>query len=562
MLKATLGVMRDFPRLQEISGVLVRLGLGDFVRRLGLTGAVGRAGQLLGRPAPEVEKLEPAQRIRLALQELGPTFVKLGQLMATRVDLFPPEWTAEFERLHSDVAPVPFEELLPELVKALGRSPFEVFRDLDTTPHASASIAQVHLAKLQDGTPVVLKIRRPGIRPKIMADLRLLAHFASMVESEIPEARRYQPVQIAQQISRSLEREMDLAMEARNIERFHADFAGDPYVVIPRVFLELTSESLNVQEHIVGIAGSDGAAINAAGLDRRLLAARGAEAILKMILIDGFFHADPHPGNVIYLPGNRLAMIDFGMVGRLSPMRRDQVIDLLYGIARMDQAPIIDVLIDWAGDEMVDEAALAGDVSELLAEYQGVPLKDIRIGVMLRQFTGIIRDHHIVMPSDLTLLFKALITMEGLARQYDPDFHIVDHLEPLLKRVLTERYQPRALLARGRSAMTQAFDAVGSVPRDIARLIREARRGKLRVDVDVKRLERVSRHLDATVDRLTMGILTASLVIGSAIVMNVPEGPDVFGIPVLAVIGFAGYTVAFLNSAWIIFGIWRESKRE
>jgi ubiquinone biosynthesis protein len=317
-----------------------------------------------------------------------------------------------------------------------------------------------------------------------------------------------------------------------------------------------------VQEHIVGIAGSDGAAINAAGLDRRLLAARGAEAILKMILIDGFFHADPHPGNVIYLPGNRLAMIDFGMVGRLSPMRRDQVIDLLYGIARMDQAPIIDVLIDWAGDAMVDEAALAGDVSELLSEYQGVPLKDIRIGVMLRQFTGIIRDHHIVMPSDLTLLFKALITMEGLARQYDPDFHIVDHLEPLLKRVLTERYQPRALLARGRSAMTQAFDAVGSVPRDIARLIREARRGKLRVDVDVKRLERVSRHLDATVDRLTMGILTASLVIGSAIVMNVPEGPDVFGIPVLAVIGFAGYTVAFVNSAWIIFGIWRESKRE
>lgn len=562
MLKASLGVMRDFPRLQEITGVLVRHGLGEFVRRLGMTGVVGRAGQLLGRPAPDVERLEPAQRIRLALQELGPTFVKLGQLMATRVDLFPPEWTAEFERLHSDVAPVPFEELLPELTKALGRSPFEVFRDLDTTPHASASIAQVHLAKLQDGTPVVLKVRRPGIRPKIMADLRLLAHFASIVESEMPEARRYQPVQIAQQISRSLERELDLAMEARNIERFYVDFAGDPYVVIPRVFMALTSESLNVQEHIVGIPGTDTAAIAAAGLDRRLLAARGAEAILKMILVDGFFHADPHPGNVIYLPGNRLAMIDFGMVGRLSPMRRDQVIDLLYGIARMDQAPIIDVLIDWAGDAMVDESALAGDVSELLAEYQGVPLKDIRIGVMLRQFTGIIRDHHIVMPSDLTLLFKALITMEGLARQYDPDFHIVDHLEPLLKRVLAERYRPHALLARSRSAVAQAFEAVGSVPRDIARLVREARRGKLRVDVDVKRLERVSRHLDATVDRLTMGILTASLVIGSAIVMNVPEGPDVFGIPVLAVIGFAGYTVAFLNSAWIIFGIWRESKRE
>jgi ubiquinone biosynthesis protein len=210
----------------------------------------------------------------------------------------------------------------------------------------------------------------------------------------------------------------------------------------------------------------------------------------------------------------------------------------------------------------VDESALAGDVSELMAEYQGVPLKDIRIGTLLRQFTEIIRDHSIVMPSDLTLLFKALITMEGLARQYDPEFHIVDHMEPLLRRVLTERYRPAALLERGRAVMSEAIDAVGSVPRDIARLVREARRGKLRVDVDVKRLERVSRHLDATVDRLTMGILTASLVIGSSIVMNVREGPEVFGVPVLTVIGFAGYLVAFLNSAWIIFGIWRETKRE
>ncbi len=565
MLKATIGVVRDFPRLQEITRVMVRHGLGDVVRRLGMAGMVGRAGQVFGRPAPEVAQLEPAQRIRLALQELGPTFVKLGQLMATRVDVFPPEWTAEFEKLHSDVAPVPFEEILPELTRALGgRSPFEVFRDLDTRPIASASIAQVHLAKLQDGTPVVLKVRRPGIRPKIMADLRLLFHFASLVESEMPEARRYRPVQIATQIARSLERELDLDAEARNIERFHADFQDDPYVVIPRVFQEYTSETLNVQEHIVGISGSDTAAIDAAGLDRKLLAARGSEALLKMILVDGFFHADPHPGNVIYLPGNRLGMIDFGMVGRLSQMRRNQVIDLLYGIAHVDQEPMIGVLLDWAGDAVVDEPTLAGDVAELMAEYQGVPLKDIRIGTLLRQFSAIIRDHSIMMPSDLTLLFKALITMEGLARQYDPDFHIVDHLEPLLRRVLTERYQPKALLKRGKQAMSEALDAVSSVPRDVARLIREARRGKLRVDIDMKRLERIGRHLDSTVDRLTVGILTASLVIGSAIVMNVPapHSPQLFGVSLLTVIGFAGYIMAFVNSVWIVIGIWREGRRE
>ena len=561
MLRSTLGMMRELPRLHEITSVLIRHGLGDFVQRIGIAGVLERAGRILQwGEAGDVLKLDPPQRIRMALEELGPAFIKLGQVMATRVDLFPPSWIAEFEKLQAQVPPVPFDELLPELERALGRSPFEVFRDLETTALAAASIAQVHRAKLQDGTPVVLKIRRPGVRAKIDADLRLLRRVAELVESEMPEARRYRPVEVAAQFTRSLEREIDFATETRNIERFAKNFAGDPHIVIPRVYPEWTSDALLVQEHIEGIPATDPAAVDAAGLDRKVLAARGTQFFLTQILIHGFFHADPHPGNVIYLRDHRMVIIDFGMVGRLSPQRRSQVIDLLAGLARMEQEPMLDVLLDWAGDAYVDEAKLASDVNELVFEFEDVPLKNIRIGNVVRDFAAIVREHSIVLPSDLSMMFKALLTLEGLGRQYDPDVHIIEHLAPLLRNALDERYQPMELLRRGQGALSGFLNLVGSVPRDFARLLREARRGKTRVDLDLKRLDQFGSQMERTLDRGTVGIMTASLVIGSAIVMSVPEGPTLFGIPILTTLGLAGYLIAFVNSVWIIYGMWRARR--
>jgi ubiquinone biosynthesis protein len=561
MLRQTLGIMRELPRLHEIASVFIRHGLGDFVQRIGIAGVLERAGQILHRsPAAEAVTLDPAQRMRMALEELGPTFVKLGQLMATRVDLFPPRWISEFEKLHAEVAPVPFEALLPELTRSLGRSPFEVFRDVDTRAQGAASIAQVHRAKLQDGTPVVLKVRRPGVRETIEADLRLLRRVSELIESEIPEARRYHPGEIAAQFARSLEREADFGTETRNIERFAKNFAGDPHIVIPRIYPEWTSDVLLVQEHVEGIPATDPEAVVAAGLDRKVLAARGVDAFLKMILIDGFFHADPHPGNVFYVPGNRIVIIDFGMVGRLSPQRRTQVIDLLGGIARMAEEPMLEVLLDWAGDAYVDELKLAADVNEMVFDYEGVPLKDIRVGNVIRQFAGIVREHSIVLPSDLSLMFKALITLEGLGRQYDPDFHIINHLTPLVKSALAERYQPGELVRRSRNAVSEFLNVVGGVPRDLARLLREARRGKTRIDLDLKRLDSFGRQLDRTLDRVTVGIMTASLVIGSAIVLTVRDGPVILGIPVLPAIGLLGYLLAVVNSLWIVYGIWRSGR--
>ena len=561
MLRETLGIMRDLPRLRELTSVFIRHGLGDVVRRIGIAAAFERAGEILHLGASaETLKLDPAERARRALEELGPTFVKLGQVLATRVDVFPYRWITEFEKLHSEVPAVPFAELLPELEHALDRSPFEVFRDLDTRAHGSASIAQVHRAKLADGTPVVLKIRRPGIRDKVSADLRILRHIAELLESELPEARRYRPTEIAAHFSRSLARELDFSVEARSIERIAKNFADHPHIVIPRVYPELSSETLLVQQHVEGVPATDLAAVEAAGLDRKVIADHGCESVLKMILIDGFFHADPHPGNVFFLPDNRIVMIDFGMVGRLSPHRRRQVVDLLAGLARMEEEPMLDVLLDWAGEAYVDEAKLSEDVNELVYEYEGVPLKDIRIGALIRQFAAIVRQHSILLPPDLTLMFKALITMEGLGRRYNPEFNVTEHLAPMLRRALRERFQPAELVRRGRGAVSDFLGLIGSVPRDMVRLLREARRGKTRVDLDLKRLDSFGRQLDRTLDRVTIGILTASLVIGSAIVLTVDGGPRILGIPVLGALGLLGYVLAFFNSLWIFYGIWRSGK--
>jgi ubiquinone biosynthesis protein len=561
MVSGLLSTARDLPRLREISMVFVRHGLGDLVRRAGIATLLEYAGQVFHwGEATEIAHLEVQQRTRLAFEQLGPTFVKLGQMLSTREDLLPPAWTTELARLHSDVAPVPFDDLLPQIEQALGCSPFKVFTDVEREPYAAASIAQIHRAKLASGTPVVLKIRRPGIEAKINADLRLLDRLAHLMERELPEIRRYLPVQVVGQLRSSLERELDLAVEARNTERFARNFADDLDILVPRVYSEWTSSTMLVQEHIEGIRGNDLAAIDSAGLDRKVLAARGVDAVLKMILVDGVFHADPHPGNVMYLPDNRIALIDFGMVGRLSPARRRQIIDLLAGLTGHDEEAMLEVLLDWRGDEFVDEARLSADLGEFAFDYADMQLKDLKIGVLLHRVSAILREHSIVLPSDLTLLFKALITLEGLGHQYDPEFRLIERVKLFIDRAMRERYQPVETARRAQQTLSELYGIVTSMPRDLARLIRDARHGRMRVDLDLKRLDQFGDRLHSAVNRATVGIMTASLVLGSSIVMMTAGGPRLFGISLLTYCGLVGYLVAFVNSLWIILSIWRSSR--
>lgn len=553
MLKETLSVMRDLPRLHEIASVLIRYGWGDMVRMLGLARILERAGKLLHwHASDEISRLDLPVRIRLAMTELGPTFVKLGQILATRVDVFPPAWIAEFEQLHSNVPAVPFEQLRPGLEAKYGQ-PLEVlFDDLETQPFAAASIAQVHRAKLKDGTRVILKLRRPDIVAKVEADLRILAHLARLVEFEMPEMRRYRPVQIVGQLRRSLLNELDLAKEARNLTVFARNFADDATVTVPKVYWDYCGEMVNVQEELRGIPAGDLAAAEAAGMDLQLLAARGADAVLKMILVHGHYHADPHPGNVLFLAGNRVGMLDFGMVGRLTETRRAQLIDYLGALINKDEQALLNVLTVWAGDAEIDEDKLAYDLTEIIFSYDDLPLREIRIGPLLSDVTAVLRENQLSIPPDLTLLFKALITLEGLGHQLDPEFHMVDHLEPFVVEVIEARYAPKVIYRRVQRGLKDLGEVITSLPRDLTRLLRQARRGRMRIDLDLKRLDHFGKQLNDAANRLTVGVLTASLVIGSSIIMTVPQAPFLLGL--------FGFVLAMANSIWLVYSIWRSGK--
>lgn len=557
----TLGTVRDLGRLQQIASVLVGYGFGDMVRRIGLAGALERTGRLLHWQDPQaMAHMAPPERVRRALEDLGPTFVKLGQVLATRVDLLPPEWIAELGKLQNAVPALPFAQVRPQLVEDLGAAPEAVFARLDEIPLAAASLAQTHRAWLADGTPVVLKIRRPGIRDTVEADLRLLARLAEIVEPQAPDLHRYRPREVVQQFAQSLRRELDFAAECRNAERIAANFAGHDEIVVPRVHWQWTSERLNVQDFVAGIPGTDLAAVDAAGMDRRRLAGAGAGIVLKMVLEDGFFHADPHPGNIFYLAGERIGVIDFGMVGRVSDQRRFQIVQLLHGLVERQAEAVTDVLLEWAeGGGETDESRLQADIGAFVDQYRGVPLKDLRMGTMLLDVTTILREHGLSLPPDLALMVKAFLTLEGFGRQLDPDFDMASAARPYVEKVLLARYSPRALLRRGRRGVFDAIELAGDMPRELRRLLRAARRGRLNMQIEVTSLKAFGEQVDRAANRLTMGVVTAALVIGSSIVMNAAGG----GVPSrwLLALGVAGFVGAALIGMWILLSIWRSGRR-
>ncbi|MES5815771.1 2-polyprenylphenol 6-hydroxylase [Pseudoxanthomonas sp. Soil82] len=557
----TLGTVRDLGRLQQIASVLVGYGFGDMVRRIGLAGALERAGRLLHWQDPQaMAHMAPPERVRRALEDLGPTFVKLGQVLATRVDLFGPEWIAELGKLQNAVPPLPFERVRPQLVEDLGAEPEAVFAQLDEAPIAAASLAQTHRAWLADGTAVVLKIRRPGIRDTVEADLRLLARLAEIVEAQAPDLHRYRPREVVQQFAQSLRRELDFAAECRNAERIAANFAGHDEIVVPRVHWQWTCERLNVQDFVAGIPGPDLAAVDASGMDRKHLAQVGAGIVLKMVLEDGFFHADPHPGNIFYLPGERIGVIDFGMVGRVSEQRRIQIVQLLHGLVEREAEAVTDVLMEWGeGAWEADETRLQADIGAFVDQYRGVPLKDLRMGAMLLDVTTILRDHGLSLPPDLALMIKAFLTLEGFGRQLDPDFDMAGAARPYVEKVLLARYSPRALLRRGRRGAIDALELAGDLPRELRRLLRAARRGRLNMQIEVTSLKAFGEQVDRAANRLTMGVVTAALVIGSSIVMNSAGG----GVPSrwLLALGVAGFVGAALTGLWILLSIWRSGRR-
>lgn len=575
MLWQALASVRDLGRLHAIASILIRYGFGDLVRRVGLANALERAGQALHwEHAAEYAHLPPPARVRRAMEELGPSFVKLGQLLSTRVDLLEPEWIAEFAKLQDSAPSAPYEAILPQLTEDLGEPPEAVFAEFDPVPVAAASIAQVYRARLKEGGEVVVKVRRPGIVPVVEADLRWMLRFAQIAESESPELRAFNPQEVVRRFRHSLRDEMDFSVECRNAARIAENFAGWrdtqpgpvddearalPAVVIPGIHWPLSSERVCVQERVEGIPGRDLAAADAAGLDRKLLARRGARAVLKMILEDGFFHADPHPGNVFYLPGNRVAFIDFGMVGRLTDERRDQLLEVLLGLVQHRSGRVAEVLLEWASGSTVDEEALVAEIEAFVERYRGVPLKQLRLGSMLSDMVAILRSHHITLPADTVMLVKAFVSLEGMGRELDPDFDMAGEAMPMLERLVRSRYAPKAIAKRGWIAMRDAARLITGLPQDLSRLLRAARRGRLEVHIDVVNLQRVANQLDRAINRLVLGVVIAALIIGSSIVMTVSGGPTLLGLPFFGLLGFVG---ALAGGVWLLVSMWRSNRRD
>jgi ubiquinone biosynthesis protein len=559
MLIETLGAARDIGRLHEIAGVLVRHGLGDMLRRAGLADALARAGKVVHwEHAGDLARLPPPVQMRLALEELGPTFVKLGQILASRADLLGPEWITEFSKLQSRVGAVPMDQLRPQLIEDLGAEPETVFARFDAEPLAAASIAQAHRATLKDGTEVVVKVLRPGVHEVIEADLRLLERVAASAEQEWPALKPYRPRQLVREFGRSLRRELDLAAEGHHAERIAANLAQMPEVVVPRVHWAYTSPRLNVQDFIDGVPGEDLERITREGFDRKLLARRGARAVVKMIVEDGFFHADPHAGNVFYLPGNRIALIDFGMVGRLTTRRREELLQLLLGLVERRPQAVADVLLDWTGHPHgVQLATLEDEIEAFVERYHGTPLAQLNLGQMLIEVTEVLRAHKLALPADLALLIKAFVSLEGMGCALDPGFHMASEALPLLRKVMRARYTPQALSRRGWQALTSTVGALGQLPGDLVQLVRRARHGYVQVNIDIAELKQTGQRIDRAASRLSIALVIAALIIGSSIVMTVGGGPRLLGLPAFGLLGFVG---ALIGGLWLLRAIRRSDR--
>lgn len=556
MVKSTTLALGDINRLRQIVSTLARHGLGGFLGRIKLNQIIPLGDT---RRRPEVRRVysSTAHRFRLAFEELGPTFIKLGQVLATRVDIFHAEWIAEFEQLQSNANPLPFEEIHSLLAEQLGRPPEQVFRHIAVEPVGSASIAQVHRAVLLDGSDVAVKVRRPDIEPIIQADLRILTHLAQLIESEVAEARRYHPVQMVQYFAKSLAKETDLSSELRYLQRFAVLYADSPAVHIPKVYPEYSNRQILVQEYMPAVLLKDTAVDSLPEAERHILACRITDVLLNMILGQGLFHADPHPGNIFIYPDLSIGLIDFGMVGYLNPVRRQEMTALIEALIHRDSFAVQYILSNWAQGEIPDENLLGADVMEMLLDYEHTAVRDLNISQVINDLTGIMRKHELALPGDLVMLFKTMVTLEGVVKRLDGNFQLLEHAKPIVQNVIRQSLSPQQIWHQARMQSRLLGRILGGLPKNLLRLNRYIRNGKLNVNLDLKRLDSLNQHLEHSANRLTMGMVTSALIIGSSILLGSNIGPKLYG---LSFLGFFGYLLAFANSLWIIWSIWRSGK--
>jgi ubiquinone biosynthesis protein len=545
----------DLDRLRVIIRAFTIAGFGDFLKRMGMEEVTESTGHFLGwKYTDDVAHLDRPQRVRRLLEILGPTFVKLGQILATRPDLFGPEWISEFEKLQSQVPHLDFKELRPLIEEELGAPLEEIFQEVDPKPLAAASLAQVHRATLKDGTKVVIKIQRPGIRASIESDMHLLTHLATLAEKNCQELATYHPQKVVQQFVKSLQGELNFMTEGQNAEQVAANFEGNEHIVIPRVYWEWTKERINVQEFVDGIPGVNLQAIDDAGMDRKRLAQTGANAVLKMIMLDGLFHADPHPGNFFILPGERIAFIDFGMIGRVTEVRRQQIMRLLQSMMQNDAEGLCTILLQWSDRDGEDPGELLGAVEEFLSKYSGKSMERMDLSAMVGDLLGLVRGNKLSMPPDQAMLLKVFVSLDGAFKKLDPTFDMMVAIQPTLQEAVMNQFSPQALGKRGLKVLTQYLELFADLPKEIRRSIQTIKTGNLRVRIDLNQLEALQKRLTRISNRLAIAAITSALIVGTSIIVASGKGPTIGGIDLNASFEIG----AVIGGALILISIWRD----
>ena len=533
-------------RSRQIARVLLSHGW-DFLRN--------NEQRTAGALTPVAANARPLH-LRLALEELGTTFIKLGQILSTRADLLPPDYLAELTKLQDSAPPVPFAEIQETLLTELGQPIEHVFADFDPIPLAAASIGQAHAATLGDGTEVVVKIRRPGVVEQVNEDLEILKELAATAGRHSRFADRYDLSGLVEEFSQTLRRELDYIREAHNAERFAVNFASDPNIHVPRVFWEATTSRVLTLERIRGIKINDLKALDEQGTDRRRLADYATNVVLKMVCEDGFFHADPHPGNFFIEPNGTIGLIDFGMVGVIDEPTQELLAELLIGVDRQDANRLVDVFLELGVTrKRIDRTSVRRDIDVLLSNYWGLPLGELKIAALLNDVYAIMRRHRLHLPPNLALLLKTVIMIEGLGVALDPDFHLPKVLTPYTERLLLRQYSPfRWVQNFGRSSLELARLAV-EMPQHLRRIATAAENGNLQIGMRPEGFDPVIDRLERIANRIVLGVITAAFINGLAVLVSVyrPPGWERWGWSVFAF----GFICALLLGAYLAWNILR-----
>ena len=546
-------------RYRQILGVLIKYGFGDLIETLNIEQYIEIGLQMISKKRREpVEKLSRAERVRMAFEELGPTYIKLGQILSTRPDLVQVDFIHELSKLQDEVPPFPFEDAR-RIVESELREPLEnIFESFTQTPLASASIGQVHRARYLDGEDVAVKVQRPGIRRLIDIDLEIMLHLATLAERHIEELSFHQPVRIVEEFAKTLERELDYTIEATSMERVSRQFLHDATVYIPKVYRETTTSRVLTTELVQGIKVSKLDLLDQEGYDRKTITFRGAQICLRQIFNHGFFHADPHPGNIFVLPDNVICLLDFGMVGAIDRNTREDFVELVDSIVRKDETRAAQCLLkitSW--DEEPDMRSFEKDVSEFIGEHLYKPLKEIELGKLLQQLLELSARHRLRIYPDIFLMMKALSTVEGVALLLDPDFDMLQHAEPFIKKVKLERFSPKRLENDVLSLTSQMFTFLKDFPKDLLEITRLIRQRKLSFSHELQGLDQMLSTHDQISNRISFSILIAALIIGSALIVISKTPPLFYGISLIGIIGFLA---AAIMGIWLLVAILKKGR--